>query len=785
MTLKNKVKSGIRMLTPPTKLGKIYALAALISTPIAGTLGLELYTSKYHPKENLAVKLKLGSAIDKVFSPFMSCNPENDYQNQEGQIIDMETLSPNDIALETIVTTNNGSNEPQGGIIYVSNNAIFVPAFENQYNPSWGNLDKLIENLNNTDRTIKPALADEGEGGKVIRIPLSLPSPEILSNYLSGEVPEQLKTNPKYKGHFLVKTENGWEAPESRSVRKDKIKDKYEDAASVLTGYGVNFVFGPVLDLVPEDKERVPNNIMVTQQRSYGDDLETVLELATLYTEVMHSKGIDVIAKHYVGTGFIKGDSHDGNLNGSTRNMFDEEVEVSKKVFKKMSSSIEGIMITHNKDSDYEMIDSVNPEVYQEIRSFFDGIIITDDMSMGSVKVMYEPRFGDDWLMQACLDAYIAGADAIILKNPDDAEDLRARLVEKMAYDSEFKQMMDEKSARMIEFKGLNVLNENLEQPEQLIADVTVSDTDENGPNADLSLKPTDNVKAQWVPVKVKSGDTLLGLIATEDSDIAFFNSRGQPAIRNQDEFNSIKETFIKINNVQPDGMRAGSIYLVPDLNLDGQVSDRESYRPVPVVEEATRVCQIRELDDLPTVSHKFKRGETLYSVLSNMGVEVTYPNSRRSLPLTSGPLAPIYQQFKIDNPNAPSNPRRLMAGETFQFREYNDLHCDGSTTSNVDTQNNQLVPAQVQSNTTGDDLIRYKVQRGQLFYGFLAGEGINVRDSREEFLPLKTGTLSGYYQDFKNANQGFSGMNDFDAGKNFLFVDINNNGRIDYKKID
>ena len=161
MTLKNKVKSGIRMLTPPTKLGKIYALAALISTPIAGTLGLELYTSKYHPKENLAVKLKLGSAIDKVFSPFMSCNPENDYQNQEGQIIDMETLSPNDIALETIVTTNNGSNEPQGGIIYVSNNAIFVPAFENQYNPSWGNLDKLIENLNNTDRTIKPALADE------------------------------------------------------------------------------------------------------------------------------------------------------------------------------------------------------------------------------------------------------------------------------------------------------------------------------------------------------------------------------------------------------------------------------------------------------------------------------------------------------------------------------------------------------------------------------------------------------------------------------------------------
>ena len=54
MTLKNKVKSGIRMLTPPTKLGKIYALAALISTPIAGTLGLELYTSKYHPKENPA-----------------------------------------------------------------------------------------------------------------------------------------------------------------------------------------------------------------------------------------------------------------------------------------------------------------------------------------------------------------------------------------------------------------------------------------------------------------------------------------------------------------------------------------------------------------------------------------------------------------------------------------------------------------------------------------------------------------------------------------------------------
>lgn len=780
MSLKDNIKEGIRRLTPPSRLGKAYALAALVSLPIATGLSLELYTSKHHPTENLAVKLKVGNAIDKVFSPFMSCNSENDYQDQEGEIIDMNSLSPNDIALETIVTTNNESDEPQGGIIYVSDNAIFVPAFEDQYNPNWGNLDKLIENLNNTDRTIKPALADEGEGGKVIRIPLSLPSPEILSQYLAGEKPEQLESNPKYRGHFLVKTDNGWDVPENRSERKNKIKDKYEDAASILSGYGVKFVFGPVLDLIPEDQERVPRNIMVTQQRSYGSDLETVLELANLYTDVMHNKGIDVIAKHYVGTGFIKGDSHDGDISGSTRNMYDKETEESKKVFKKMASSIEGIMITHNKDSDNGMIDSTNPEVYQEIRSFFNGIIMTDDMSMGSVKVMYEPIYGEDWLMEACLEAYRAGADSVILKNPDDAEELRARLVEEMAYDSEFKQTMIEKSARMIEFKGLKVQDENLQQDEQLVADVTTSDTDNSDPNTDLTLQPSENTPVQWISVKVRSGDNLLGLIATEDSDIAYINRRGSPAIRDKEAYEAIEKTFVRVNNVRPKQMRAGSIYLVPDLNFDGQISDRESYRTVPVVEEATRVCQIRELDDLPKVSHRFKRGETLYSVLEEMGVEVHYPNSKRPLPLTSGPLESIYKQFKADNPHAPSNPRRLMAGKTYQFRNYDALHCDGTSVGEVDTQSSQQTT--VQQDTTGDDLIRYRVQRGQLLYGFLAGEGIDIKDSQGALSPLKTGTLSGYYQDFKDANPGFKGTSDFDYGRSFLFVDYNGDGQITYQ---
>lgn len=189
--------------------------------------------------------------------------------------------------------------------------------------------------------------------------------------------------------------------------------------AAYLKTLGINLNFAPVVDLAVD-----PNNFIYKRERCFSDDPKCVYEHSAAFIKGMHESKVIATLKHFPGHGSSVDDTHKGIVD-VTNTWSDSELEPYKKFIIKGYNDM--IMISHviNQKLDKETRiknklgeDCPVPATLSEkmvtdlLRNKlgFQGVIITDDMSMGAIADQYS--FED-----ALKYSINAGIDMIILAN--------------------------------------------------------------------------------------------------------------------------------------------------------------------------------------------------------------------------------------------------------------------------------------------------------------------------------------------------------------------------------
>ncbi|WP_420317182.1 glycoside hydrolase family 3 protein [Ekhidna sp.] len=173
--------------------------------------------------------------------------------------------------------------------------------------------------------------------------------------------------------------------------------------ASLLSSFGINMNYAPVVDVNLNLKNPVIGKI----ERSYSSDYNEVIRQAFEVIKIHNRRGVVPVLKHFPGHGSSRSDTHLG-LTDVTESWQLEEMYPYRALID--SGVVKAIMTAHivNKTLDK----SKNPATLSKkivtnmLREFlqFDGVIISDDMQMGAINNEYGLREAIKLSLEAGVD---------------------------------------------------------------------------------------------------------------------------------------------------------------------------------------------------------------------------------------------------------------------------------------------------------------------------------------------------------------------------------------------
>lgn len=176
--------------------------------------------------------------------------------------------------------------------------------------------------------------------------------------------------------------------------------------AAKIKAFGFNMNFAPVLDIL----SNLGNTVI--GDRSYGKTPGVVARLGVQVMKGMSFEGVIPVVKHFPGHGDTVADSHIElpEVNYDLDRLKSFEMAPFKEA---IGNNADAVMVAHIL---MKGIDPENPATLSEtiitgmLRGMmkFDGVIITDDMTMGAIEKNY--NIGD-----AALNSIIAGSDIIMV----------------------------------------------------------------------------------------------------------------------------------------------------------------------------------------------------------------------------------------------------------------------------------------------------------------------------------------------------------------------------------
>lgn len=177
------------------------------------------------------------------------------------------------------------------------------------------------------------------------------------------------------------------------------------EKANLLTGLGINVNLAPVCDITTEEGA-------ILYDRSLGLAPELTASCITEIVRTMQSGGLAAVLKHFPGYG-NNSDTHTGPAS-DTRTL-DELVEKDLIPFAAGIKAGAGcVMVSHNTVIclDNSRPASLSPAVHRILRTdlAFDGVIMTDDLSMGAITESADPG-------EAAILAIEAGNDLLCSSN--------------------------------------------------------------------------------------------------------------------------------------------------------------------------------------------------------------------------------------------------------------------------------------------------------------------------------------------------------------------------------
>lgn len=218
----------------------------------------------------------------------------------------------------------------------------------------------------------------------------------------------------------------------------DAIRESEEEKCALLSSLGINVNMAPVCDITTEKGAFMYN-------RSLGQDAETTADFVRAVIGVTDEHNIGNVLKHFPGYG-NNADTHTGiAVDGRSLSEL-ESVDIIP--FKAgIEAGCGAILVSHTviECIDSELPASLSPKVNGYIRNVlgFDGVLVTDDLSMGAIT----KKYGDG---EAAVLAVLAGNDLICCSKYKTAY---TAVLEAVRDGRISEQRIDEACARVLDWK--------------------------------------------------------------------------------------------------------------------------------------------------------------------------------------------------------------------------------------------------------------------------------------------------------------------------------------------
>ncbi len=184
---------------------------------------------------------------------------------------------------------------------------------------------------------------------------------------------------------------------------------KVYDALSLeLADNGINLNFAPVVDV---NNATNPCPVIGALDRSFSDDVDKVVEYASICIDAHHKNQIFTAIKHFPGHGFASGDSHLG-LVDVTETARDEELLPFYQLIKQQK--VDMVMTAHlmNRNLDPEHPATLSPRILKTLLrdKGYNGVVVSDDLHMGAIASHYS--FNESVIL-----AINAGCNILVFSN--------------------------------------------------------------------------------------------------------------------------------------------------------------------------------------------------------------------------------------------------------------------------------------------------------------------------------------------------------------------------------
>ena len=241
---------------------------------------------------------------------------------------------------------------------------------------SYDSMVKLINELKelNKNNKIPMFIAIDQEGGRVNRMP------------------KELKNLP---------------AANKVANKKDieLVKNTAQITAKMLYESGFNMNFAPVMDI-----KRFSENHVVGD-RAFGENKDDVSKYAIEYMKQLQQNNIISVIKHFPGHGATKKDSHLPIINKKISELQNDDMIPFKNAIDEGADAILiGHLVIKNVTGIYPASLS-RKFIYKYLRKGYryNKVIVTDDLKMRAIRLIYGPRF-------AFKKAFEAGNDIIVFR---------------------------------------------------------------------------------------------------------------------------------------------------------------------------------------------------------------------------------------------------------------------------------------------------------------------------------------------------------------------------------
>ncbi|SNS47351.1 beta-N-acetylhexosaminidase [Ekhidna lutea] len=179
--------------------------------------------------------------------------------------------------------------------------------------------------------------------------------------------------------------------------------------ASILSSFGINMNYAPVVDVNLNPRNPVIGKI----ERSYSSEYGGVIEQAHMVIDQHNKRGVIPVLKHFPGHGSSRNDTHLGLTDVTETWQIEEMYPYSALID---SGVVKAVMTAHIVNQTLD--NTKNPATLSKkivtgmLRDFlgFDGVVISDDMQMGAINNEYGLR-------EAIKLSILAGVDMLMFAN--------------------------------------------------------------------------------------------------------------------------------------------------------------------------------------------------------------------------------------------------------------------------------------------------------------------------------------------------------------------------------